>query len=224
LKTGVDPAELRRKLVLDAGCGHGLTIAQLGALGAHAVGCDLVTGPAQERLERESLYDFVQGDILSPPFREHIFDLVYAIGVIHHIPAGASALHSLARLTRRSGRLSIWVYADKSRRVSRFDDRLRGVTVRLPKRLVHAVSLVAAPIYPLVRRLQSAEERSIPWKCRPPMIFDWLKTPYRKFYRDGEVETCLARAGWSVAYRSPHRLGLSFVRSTAPTLTDPRSQ
>ena len=62
--------------------------------------------------EKENCH-LVQGDILRPPFKQDVFDTVYSIGVLHHLPNGASeGIQSLVPLVKNKGLFFIWVYGE----------------------------------------------------------------------------------------------------------------
>ena len=84
--------QFRGKVVLDAGCGKGrhlLLAADFGA--AQAVGLDLSSAVdvARQHTEHLPVVDVVQGNLLAPPLGPGTFDLIYSIGVIHHVPEPA---------------------------------------------------------------------------------------------------------------------------------------
>lgn len=106
-------AKVQGKVILDAGCGSGRFVSTALRAGARRViGLDL--GPhihiAARRCKEPGSADFVQGSVLSPPFRDEVFDLVFSIGVLHHTPDPGGACLALSRLVRKGGRQSVWVY------------------------------------------------------------------------------------------------------------------
>jgi SAM-dependent methyltransferase len=215
VKTGVDVSQLGGRLVLDAGSGPGSTIKQLGSRGAHAVGADLVVPDDAGRAERAHEYQFVQCDITAPPFRHGMFDVVYSIGVIHHLTDWREAVQKLAQLTRKpAGQLSVWVYDRDRARFIGLDDALRWFTSRLPNPIMHRLAEWVAPALPVIRRLQGARPRPIASNDRVHIVFDWLKVPHRSFHRERDLQEALSRDEWELAYRSPHSLGLSFRHVT----------
>ncbi len=217
IKTGIDVNDLRGQLVFDAGSGPGSIIKQLGRRGAHAVGGDLAVPDDAARSEREREYQFIQCDVTAPPFRPGTFDVVYSIGVIHHLIDWRSAVQSLARVTRKpEGKLAIWVYDRDRARFIRLDDALRWVTSRLSNPLMHGVANVIAPALPAIRRLQGARPRPIARGDRAHIVFDWLKAPHRWFHREYDLRDALAQDDWTLTYRSPHSLGLVFRSATTP--------
>ena len=92
----------RGKRVLDAGCGtgrHAYYAAQYGA--SEVVGLDLseAVETARRVLSEFDNAEVVQGDLLRPPLRTPAegggFDLVYSIGVLHHLPDPYEGFRSL---------------------------------------------------------------------------------------------------------------------------------
>jgi SAM-dependent methyltransferase len=81
-----------------------------------------------------------------------MFDLVMAIGVLHHLPDPRRALASLARLVRPGGYIHIYVYWIPSRgwhrSVLRLVTAARRVTTRMPRPLLRALSYpIAATLF-----------------------------------------------------------------------------
>ena len=135
-------ADFRGRLVLDAGCGNGRFLRMARVRGAEVVGLDLsaAVGSAAALLEGYPGAHVIQGSLLMPPLRVP-FDLVYSIGVLHHLPKGAGpGVESLSRLLKPAGRLAIWVYS--TRRVE--ETRLRRIAARMPLPLLRAASLALA--------------------------------------------------------------------------------
>ncbi len=100
-QTGLDPADLRGKRVLDAGCGGGRFAALLAREGVRVVGLDLdLVGLEQSRdhLGRSAGASFVQGDLFQPPFQAASFDFIYSLGVLHHTPHPPAAFAALVRV------------------------------------------------------------------------------------------------------------------------------
>lgn len=158
--TGLGPAELRGRLVLDAGCGMGRFTRVAADHGAEVVGMDL--SRSVERAFRENRrpdVHFVQADILRPPFPAGCFDHVFSIGVLHHTPGTRRAFRSLVPLLRPNGRIAIWVYRSfqpeievglHKRAFAKLcewvSDGTRAVTTRLPHRLLHLLCYAAVPL------------------------------------------------------------------------------
>jgi ubiquinone/menaquinone biosynthesis C-methylase UbiE len=161
----------------------------------------------------------VQADAEDLPFVDGAFDLVMAIGVLHHLPDPRRALESLARLVDPGGYIHIYVYWIPSRRWHR---RLlclvagaRRVTTRIPRPLLRALCYpVAAALYAmfvlpyrLSRRARGLERiaAALPLKAyaRYPFKvcvndqFDRLSAPLEWRFTAEEVEEMLRDAGFS---------------------------
>ena len=98
-----DPASLRDRLVLDVGVGSGRHSYEAHRLGARVVAVDVGEAIHVARRNLPSDVVTVQADAEELPFEDGAFDLVMAIGVLHHLPDPRRALNSLARLVRPGG-------------------------------------------------------------------------------------------------------------------------
>lgn len=207
------------KLVLDAGCGTGRHTYYAARDGAHVVAVDL--GPAIEVAHRNTA-DLpsvlpVQADLYDLPFSENTFDLAYSLGVLHHLPDPDAALRELFRVVRPGGDLVIYVYWRRTGRVSRAILRLvtaaRGVTTRLPHRILHLLSypvaLVAYLLFVMPARLLASLPRLRAYARGLPLAgymdypfivlvndqFDRFSAPIERRYTKEEVHAWLEREG-----------------------------
>jgi SAM-dependent methyltransferase len=142
----------RDRLVLDVGAGSGRHSYEAHRLGARVTAVDVgdAIHVARRNLPPEILT--VQADAEELPFEDASFDLVLAIGVLHHLPDPRRALGSLARLVRPGGYIHIYVYWIPSRGWHRSLLRLvtaaRRVTTHLPRPVVRALSYpIAAALF-----------------------------------------------------------------------------
>jgi SAM-dependent methyltransferase/uncharacterized protein YbaR (Trm112 family) len=105
-----------RERILDAGCGLGRDVARYARLSnAEVVGFDLSDAVVRARRDfaGQPRTEFVQGDILNPPFAPESFDFVAADQVIHHTPDCPRAFRTLAGLLRPGGQIAVYVYKRK---------------------------------------------------------------------------------------------------------------
>lgn len=116
--------------VLEVGCGSGLS--SLVTLSGenpeqHWVGLDISSAidVARERLGEPATRSFVQGDALSLPFRDGVFDAVFSEGVLHHTPSTEAAVRSLTRVLAPGGELMFYVYRRKAPVREFTDDYIR---------------------------------------------------------------------------------------------------
>ena len=156
VKTGISPAELAGKLVLDAGCGGGRYARLVGSHGGKVVGVDLSAAVTKAVQLCESLPNvtIVQADLLDLPVADGAFDLVYSIGVLHHTPDPRRAFGQIARKVKPGGHLAVWLYRRNVVLQEWINTGLRGVTTRLPSRVLEplCVGLGAIGSIPIANR------------------------------------------------------------------------
>lgn len=213
----VAPDAFRARRVLDAGCGKGRHLRLAAAFGADdVIGVDL--GPAIEVAAANtadlSNVHVVQGDLTRPPIRPGAVDLVYSIGVLHHLSKPADGFRGLAPLLGREGRFVAWLYAREGNGlVLAVLDPLRRATRRLPLPFVNVVAwLMTAPLWVAIRTLygparsrlwlrpvlpyQSYLSDAAPFPFREihHIVFDQLMAPVAHYMSRGDVEACFNAA------------------------------
>lgn len=132
------PIDDRMPLVLDAGCGSGNAASIIFETCGDAiryVGADIseAVDLAQETLAPhfpESL--FLQADLMSLPFEDQAFDVVFSEGVLHHTSSTQKAIAATARLVRPGGIYAIYVYKKKAPVREFTDDFVREQISDLP--------------------------------------------------------------------------------------------
>jgi len=147
-KTGFRLAELKGKLILDAGVGAGRFSDVASAFGAEVIGVDLslsVEASYKSIGSRPNVH-IVQADIFHLPFKEQIFDFIFSIGVLHHTPNTKEAFLALVPHLKTGGEIAIWVY-DSYTPFKKITDGIRKISTRLPKRIVYYSSTISIPLY-----------------------------------------------------------------------------
>ncbi|MBI4375244.1 MAG: class I SAM-dependent methyltransferase [Elusimicrobia bacterium] len=120
-----------RPLLLDAGCGAGMSAMELfDSLLPHVryLGIDVSTAvdTAAERFaERGFQAAFMQADICNLPLPAGSVDIIFSEGVLHHTDSTKQALASLARLLKKGGRFMFYVYRRKGPLREFTDDYVR---------------------------------------------------------------------------------------------------
>lgn len=205
-KTGLRPEDAAGRLVLDAGCGMGRFADVVSRWGGNVVGIDLslAVEAAHANLSGRENARILQADLFHLPFRPGTFDIVYSLGVLHHTPDCEMAFRHLAPLVRPGGRLCVWVYGPMNSWVH-FARFYRRLTVRMPRRLLHALCHLAIPWYhicrlPLLGRLlwtvlPLREHPNPEWRVLD--TFDWYSPQYQSFHTYPEVYRWFTSEGFT---------------------------
>jgi SAM-dependent methyltransferase len=218
----IQPEFFANKVVLDAGCGtgrHAYFAAQFGAREVIALDLSEAVETAYRHLGPLPNAHVVQGDIYSPPFRRlgahGCFDIVYSIGVLHHLPDPEGGFAALSAYLKPGGTMFGWVYGRENNGFVHhvIDPVRRHVTSRLPIGLLHVLSwpltvVLEAVVHGVYRPL-----RRTPLFARLPMhdyllslarftfrhnysiVFDHLVAPTAFYLPREEFAGWFARAG-----------------------------
>jgi SAM-dependent methyltransferase len=125
------------KDILELGCGNGSLIVH--SFNWHPktlTGVDLGDSVVSARrnvseLKGSTVVKIIQSDLVD--FKSDGYDLVYCIGVLHHLKKPKDGLDSVIRNTKSGGRFHAWVYAKEGNVIVRFlVDPLRKVVSKLP--------------------------------------------------------------------------------------------
>lgn len=221
----VGPEFFPGKLGLDAGCGFGRHVYYAAEFGAEMVGADFSAAidAARDNTAGRKGVHLVQADIYRLPFREAAFDFAYSLGVLHHLPDPERGFRALLPLVKPGGAIFVWVYSTARPVVNALLEAARAVTRRLPRPVLHGLSVAAAGMdwggfigpYRFARRLPGvgplAERLTFPriklyaqyaFQVSAADWFDRLAAPRRHYYGPDDL------AGWA------ERAGLSDVRIT----------
>lgn len=126
--------DLRSRVVADIGCGSG----RYAACAAQYVGSLVLVDfseaifVARRNLSGHDRTIFVMADVLSLPFQPGAFDLVYSLGVLHHLPV--PALDALRRILPLANQFLVYLYYALDNRPWYFQ-RVLAVADRLRRRL-----------------------------------------------------------------------------------------
>lgn len=215
----VEPDSIAGISVLELGFGNGSLLAHMGTLGpARLAGIEL--GDTLEATRRNlsqlapGLPELHRGDLVTADLGT--FDLVYCIGVLHHLADPDAGVRSLLRHTRPGGRFHAWVYAREGNGLVRLVvEPVRRVASRLPWWLTKyglALPLVV-PFFLYARLLRALArlfgrspllEKTLPlysyalWIAPRPfwffhhVAFDQLVTPRTTYFHRRTVERWLA--------------------------------
>jgi len=188
------------KAVLEIGCGIGTDTVNFARFGAHVTALDLSPAAVEITRQRAAVYDLpvtvLEGNIEYPNhgLTAGTFDLVYAFGVLHHIPDIETALDKIYAFLNVGGMFKLMVYHRWS---------WKNLLVHL--RLAQPEAQVRCPIYntysqrdmrTLLEQAGFTVERitvehifpwriaeyvsyqyvkAWPWRIMPPRLFRWLE-------------------------------------------------
>ncbi len=215
VKTGIAPATLAGKLVLDGGCGGGRYSRLLGSHGARVIGVDLSAAVEKAAALCAGLPDvcIAQADLLDLPLPDGAFDLVFSIGVLHHTPDPRRAFAQIARKVKPGGRLAVWLYRKNTPPQEWLNSGLRRVTTRLPPRMLELASagLGILGSIPVVNQTLNkvANFSSHPdWTLRVCDNFDWYAPRYQSHHTLDELKAWFVEEGFdNLAELAPARQG-----------------
>jgi SAM-dependent methyltransferase len=205
-RTGLSPADLDGKNVLDAGCGMGRYLRIAAESSAELiVGLDLSRAvvAARELTGNLPRVCLVRGDLLRLPFDTESFDVIYSLGVLDHTPSPRAAFRALARLLKPGGWIVIWVYPRERPVVEWIINVERAVSTRLPVSWLERICRFTAPIGGLKRRLFSSPR----WLVRRLGVALHLLTIGVSMHPDPEVRVCDTLDWYAPKYVSRHTVG-----------------
>lgn len=204
------PADSR---VLDAGCGTGEALGWWhGALRGQGgvVGMDLAV--AHVRVARSTAPAnalVVRGDMLTPPFADGSFDLVWAVNAVNHLHDPVAGVRMLSNLLRRGGRIAVgqsslvpdMYFAWDARLEKRVNDAVRAYYRNRYDRSEREFTAVRA----LVGWLQQAGLRDIRVRTRMIERTHPLSEADERYLRE-----CIFRGTWGGRLR-PHMQAEDFA-------------
>jgi len=183
------PEDFAGKQVLDLGSGLGAFAGFAARYNAkRVVGLEIshAVDASAYLLKTHPNLDFIQGNILKPPLKREAFDLVYSIGVLHHLEKPREGFKSAVSLVKLNGQLFIWVYGrENNGLVVYIVDPLRKLLCKLPVNFVRKVIAypLAMVMYALIQTLYTSKHmRWLPYYD----YFQWLR-PYGFPYMRGMI-------------------------------------
>ena len=231
----IDRAFFAGKRILDVGCGtgrHAYLASRFGAREVVAVDLSGAVEAARANLASLDNVHVVQGDLLRLPLRDAAegggFDLIYSIGVLHHLPDPQEGFRALLPFLRPGGTIAVWLYGFENNGFVRHAvEPLRRFTTKLPHSALRAVAWplavafhgVAKGVYrplentragralPLDEYMSSVADFS--FRQNYGIVFDQLSAPTATYIRGEEVEGWFEEAGLQDV-RISHRHGNSW--------------
>lgn len=192
---GLEKSQLKGKLILDLGCGHGIYCSLLAESGATAVGLDISNGfmITESALPEElkPACHFIQADAFNCPLKENVFDLVWSSGVLIVTPDTKETFRRVSNVVKKGGRFYLWLY--KPVFYTPLLTVIRSITKHLPEKILVPLGYILAPFFGLVKGFlnitglgyRKFEKRNL--RENALSIHDTLATPYRWHHRKEEI-------------------------------------
>ncbi|MGH7070401.1 MAG: class I SAM-dependent methyltransferase [Acetobacteraceae bacterium] len=225
------PEDWRGRSFLDVGCGMGRNSFWPLSYGASR-GVAIDIDPRSLEAARRTLARFSNAEVRAAsayeiPF-ESEFDIVFSIGVIHHLQRPARALDQMMRAVRPAGHVLIWVYGQENNRwiVTLLDPLRKAIFRRLPVGVVHRLSLYPAILlwcalrFPLPRSSYFRLLRGFSCRHLRSIVFDQMLPRIAHYWPRETVAAMMREAGladvrlqwineisWSAIGTKPSRRG-----------------
>jgi SAM-dependent methyltransferase len=191
---------------LDVGCGTGrnsIWPVKYGAKNGVAIDVDDGSlGSAKENLKDLKNVDVKKISAYDIPY-ENEFDIVFSIGVIHHLEFPEKALVGMKKATKEGGKVLIWVYGyENSEWVVKYLNPLRKFLFsKMPIKVTHFLSIFpTAVIYSLVRMglgkieyFKLIRQFSF-WHLRS-IVFDQMLPCIANYWKRDEVINLMEKVG-----------------------------
>lgn len=201
-----DPADWRGKTFLDVGCGSGRNSywpMTYGAAASRSIDVDERSLAAARRnlaayptakVEFASAYEIDE---------EGIYDIVFSIGVIHHLAEPRLALEQMVRAAKPGGKVLIWVYGYENMGfyVNVLNPIRKALFSRMPLRLLHQCSYIPTLMLWLLLRLGVTPIeyfkllRTIPYRHLHQIVFDQLLPKIARYWTRRQVEDLMRQSG-----------------------------
>jgi len=213
----ITPRDVEGRDVLELGCGNGsLLVHMAGWRPRRLVGVDLgdsvVSARGNLQRARHPGCEIVQHDLTT--YRSKGFDLVYCIGVLHHLKDPEAGLDAVLANVKPGGRFHCWVYGQEGNALVRgVVEPIRHIASRLPWWLnkYGIATPLAAPYFVYAKSLRALTRRFGASRAlrRMPLYaysmwiaerefgffrhvaFDQLVTPQTRFIAHHEIEAWL---------------------------------
>jgi uncharacterized protein YbaR (Trm112 family)/ubiquinone/menaquinone biosynthesis C-methylase UbiE len=174
-RSGLSMSEFSGKVCLDAGCGVGRfarTMARANADLVVAFDAGYAVDEARARSMEYGNIEWIQADILRPPFRPETFDRVISIGVLNLTAKPDLGFFNLSKLVRKGGTYTVYVHLcayvpwDKIHSIKTslghlydiaFKERFRRIVARLPDETRLGVCKALWRFRELIESLKSKE-------------------------------------------------------------------
>ena len=179
---------LNDKTVLEIGCGKGRHTFYAAQFAKEIIAIDFspaIDVAKQNNKIVENVY-FIQADIYHLPFKPELFDFVYSLGVLHHLPTPEKGFKKILIPLKKNGGVLIYLYHNFPKNnwkywAIKIVNGIRFITTRLSYPLLYflcyPLAFLIYIIFIIPYKLFKAENKHLPF-------FLYLKYPFRVLLND----------------------------------------
>ena len=195
----IAPDFLKNKIILDAGCGGGFFINAIAkSIEGEIVGFD-IGSCVYESLQRNQRFrnaHIIRADINELPFKKQIFDFVYSVYVIHLLKSPKAGFAKLAYLVKAGGILTVSVYPNKGLGFTVFHGIIRGITTKLPSKLLFYLCFIPVPLLSIFKTMSGASLKNQSWTKCAVLLYIFYAIKHFHQFPEKEVLNWFREAGF----------------------------
>jgi ubiquinone/menaquinone biosynthesis C-methylase UbiE len=235
----------RELIAVDVGCGSGRWARLVAPKVKHLVCADAsqsALAVARRNLAGHYNVEFCECSVANLPLSENFADLVFSLGVLHHVPDTQAGIDACARILKPGCPFLVYLYYDFENRpiwyrwLWRCSELVRSLVSRAPHRLKLTIAeIVAVLIYwPLARCARLAERalgtnvghwplsgyRNLSFYTMRTDSLDRFGTRLEKRFSRSEIRTMLERAGLeriTFSNDAPYWCAIGYKKLIAPS-------
>ncbi len=186
--------------ILDAGCGDGIhaivlsPLVEQNKLRAYGIDASIVAlNAAQSRAGKN--WQFAEADLVSLPFPDEYFDVVYAFGSIEYTSSPRDTFRELCRVLRPGGKMGVWMLPKPTGLTGVILSSLRFLTRATGPIVTRIIADAIVPMLLFAPNQSGLNLQNATWRqCREAIMVN-IASPQLTTYTVEEVSTWFADHG-----------------------------